>query len=324
MFRLTYTLIFTLVTFASPAFCGSITFTLVGTATGALNGTGFSNAPFSLTSVADTSLVTRVNTTVELQATTSSIAIAGLPTATFTGITAWGVPQGAGDIIFGNGPTISSGYFGITKLFVGLETYDLVSSIGPIFSAVDFETSFFHNLQNVPTDQGPLTVSASSNETFRAVTAGGLQSVPLLPSSTGPSGQFIYSNVASGLWFDPPTTSAFTYTMTSNSLFTSILDFPTGFTSPFVVSEGGVTLGSFTAGDSMVFPNGGVSTFTISGINPLVDPNNSAAFPLELAFNTTTASFTQQAVPEPEALALVGAGLILLAVRRSARSRIAR
>jgi hypothetical protein len=229
--------------------------------TGTVNGVGFTNAAFTVTSVADTSQVTRVGTEVELQATTSSIAMAAYRRRRY-------------------------------------------------------------KFQNIGTDQGPLTVSASSNETFRAVTAGGLQSVPLLPSGTGSSGQFIYSDVASGLWFDPPTASAFSYTMTSNSLFTSILNFPSGFASPFVVSAGGVNLGSFSAGDSLVFPNGGVSAFEISSINPLVDPNNPSAFPLELAFNTGTASFTQQAVPEPAELGLFGAGLVVLAmIRRSRHSQ---
>jgi hypothetical protein len=139
------------------------------------------------------------------------------------------------------------------------------------------------------------------------------QQTALQPGAIGPADQFIFNNVGSGLWFDPATASSFEYMMTSGSLFTSILNFPTGFTNPFTVSAGGVVLGTFSPGQSLVFPNGGVSDFTVSGINPLVDPSNTSSFPLELAFNTATASFTQQAVPEPSALSLAGIGLALLA-----------
>jgi hypothetical protein len=75
-----------------------------------------------------------------------------------------------------------------------------------------------------------------------------------------------------------------------------------------------VVLGSFVPGQSFTFPNGGVSEFSVSGISPLVDPSNPSAFPLELGFNTATASFTQQAIPEPSVLSLVMSGMGVLAL----------
>jgi hypothetical protein len=149
------------------AFCTPITFSFAGTATGTLGGTAFNDASFTVTSLADTAVVSLVGSTYQVQAITSSINISGFPSATFIGATFWRDPQGSGDIIFGN---ISSGLLGITSLFVGLEAYDLKSSIGPIFSATDFESSIFHNFQNVPTSQGSLTLIAS-NETFTASVA---------------------------------------------------------------------------------------------------------------------------------------------------------
>ena len=102
-----------------------------------------------------------------LNAISSQIAIQGLPSATFTNATAWVDPNFSGDILFeSSGVNI----LGITALFQGLDTYDLQSSAGPIFSAVDFPSQFFNSFQNIPTSQGPLSLVAS-DETFFAVTA---------------------------------------------------------------------------------------------------------------------------------------------------------
>ena len=69
----------------------------------------------------------------------------------------------------------------------------------------------------------------------------------------------------------------------------------------------------------------GVSRFAITGIKP-TGGSELADFPLQLAFDTASASFTQyaldgnpiQAVPEPEtyALMLAGLGLVGFVARR--------
>jgi hypothetical protein len=137
---------------------------------------------------------------------------------------------------------------------------------------------------------GAISGSWSANVSGNGVTA-----ITAILPTTGPSSEYVFNNVPSGLWFDPPAASAFEYKMTSGSLFTSILDFPGGFfVNPFTVSTGGVVLGTFINTQSLVFPNGGVSDFIISGITPSAVPGNTAGFPLKLDFNTPTASFTQK------------------------------
>jgi len=155
------------------------------------------------------------------------------------------------------------------------------------------------------------------------------QSYPILPDPSSGilpgGGRYFFGNAPSGDWFDPVTAGAFHYVMDSpGSLFTEILNFPTGFASPFEVFSGGIDLGSFSAGNQLIFPGGGVSEFTITGINPLVDPNNPNAFPLQLQFSTPTASFEMIAlVPEPATsiLLLLGFGSVAALSRRRSERR---
>jgi len=147
-----------------------------------------------------------------------------------------------------------------------------------------------------------------------------LQSSPVLPNVTSP-GRFQFENAISGMWVDPPPTDGFFYTMTGDSLFTSILEFPTGFSQPFIVRVGEQELGSFVPGNSVSFESfagGGVDAFEISGIAPEVDSEDPAAFPLRLSYNTAAADFIMTA-PEPGALSLGGAALAVLALRRRGR-----
>jgi len=155
---------------ANAAFCGPIVFSFTGTATGTLGDLAFNNAAFTLTSAADTSQVVFLDATYQVQVVSSTIDIAGLAPALFLGPTFWEDPQGAGDIIFADGPVpMGTGLLGITVLFMGLENYNLQSSIGPILSPVDFESSIFMNFQNIATNQGPLSLVAS-DEFFIAST----------------------------------------------------------------------------------------------------------------------------------------------------------
>jgi len=148
-------------------------------------------------------------------------------------------------------------------------------------------------------------------------TDGSTQDNPVLPDLTLP-GQFAFENVPSGLWYDPILANGYDFQTTDGSLFTSILDLPTGFSDRFTVTTDGNVLGEFGPGESVDFGSG-VSSFSISGINPGTDPNDNLAFPIQLAFDTSIASFTMTpvVVPEPtSSLACLAMGTVALARRR--------
>jgi hypothetical protein len=154
---------------ATAAFCTPVTYSFSGIASGTVGVTAFNNVTFNVTSFADTSLVTLIGSTWQVQATSTTLNIAGFSPITFAGSTFWGVPQGSSDVIFANSAiSIPTGLLGITS--VDLLTYDLRSSIGPLFSGLDFESSVFHNFTNIPTSQGLVTLTAA-NDTFTASVA---------------------------------------------------------------------------------------------------------------------------------------------------------
>lgn len=120
---------------------------------------------------------------------------------------------------------------------------------------------------------------------------------------------FIFNDVDSGDWFDPPMAKGFEYVMKSDSTFTSISGFPKGIDADdrFTVVVDGKTLGEFKAGETVKFSdykavlgnslvNGGVKKFIVRDIDPAVDATNPRAFPLKIDFNTPKASFEQRAV----------------------------
>jgi MYXO-CTERM domain-containing protein len=163
-----------LLALSAGAACGTpITFTFVGTATGTLGTTPFTAASYTVTSSADTSDVLFTADNYWVTAISSSIDIAGLPSLTFTDPMFWADPQGAGDIVFGDlstDPSLFPGILGITVLFQGLETYNLQSSFGPVYSPIDFPSSIFDSFQDIPTNEGLLSLVAS-DETFQATEA---------------------------------------------------------------------------------------------------------------------------------------------------------
>lgn len=122
-----------------------------------------------------------------------------------------------------------------------------------------------------------------------------------------------FLSVASGGWFDPPTNYGFEFEALGDTLFTDILDFPTGIDSDglFTVSVGGEEIGVFGAGQSVDFVSllgEGISNFLITDIDPL-SGNDITDFALQLAFNEEIGSFRMrpfdeepQSVPEPSSL----------------------
>ena len=139
---------------------------------------------------------------------------------------------------------------------------------------------------------------------------------------------FCFDDIPSDQWVDPPMAFGYRYEMISDSLFTGILDFPTGFDNLFtVIAEGTQLPGAFGPGDSVDFGEG-VSKFTVTGISPLVDGEQPDAFPIKLAFSTPTASFTMQALisvsidikpgSDPNCFNINGHGVIPVAILGSA------
>jgi hypothetical protein len=182
----------------SAVLASPITYTMTATASGTFAGTAFNNAAITVTSIADTTQVFQAgaldsldpgyggSSDYEVIALSSSIDIAGFAPATFTDETFWEDPNGSGDIIFGDvaagSAATGDGILGFTRLFVGLESYDLKSSFGPVSSAFDFETSVFNHFQNVSTSEGSLSLVAS-NDTFNAVVSSVPEpAYPLVPA----------------------------------------------------------------------------------------------------------------------------------------------
>ncbi len=152
---------------------------------------------------------------------------------------------------------------------------------------------------------------------------GKLQQIPLLPDNLK-EGSFLFNQVPSGLWYDPPTNYGFEFEMLGDSLFTDIVDFPFGIDSDnlFTVFANGQNLGEFSPGESVNFAalfGSGVSQFIVAGIDSFA-PDDPTAFPIQLAFNTETASFRMnpllgeenesENIPEPSAVI----GLLLLGI----------
>lgn len=143
-------------------------------------------------------------------------------------------------------------------------------------------------------------------------TPGSSESFPLLPNQNNGQGRFVFIDVPTARWFDPPFATAFDYEILQtdlDSFFTGIT-FPSmvnNASTPYTLSIGGTTIGQFSAGASVDFSNLGftnVSNFSITGINPAVDAAFGDAFPLLINFNTATNNnFSQTAItqdaPEP-------------------------
>jgi hypothetical protein len=133
----------------------------------------------------------------------------------------------------------------------------------------------------------------------------------------GESGVYTY-----GGYLDPAGTNAYTYQTLNGALFTSLGGFPTGFSSEFDVSSGGINYGLFGPGQTLTFPGAGVTSFTITGINPAVDGSSPVAFPIEVALNEADAQVeaiafnqTTTSTPEPSSIVLCIAGLALIGLR---------
>lgn len=137
---------------------------------------------------------------------------------------------------------------------------------------------------------------------------------PVLPSGTT-TGVKQFTGAVSGQWFDPAAADGYSFTMNGASLFTAIDALPQGFGDAFSITAGGTDLGTFASGESVSFGTG-VSSFTITGIDPAAMLPSYSGFAVQLSFDTPTADFTMSAVPEPASMACVLLGSAAVLRRR--------
>lgn len=184
---------------------------------------------------------------------------------------------------------------------------------------------------------------------------------PLLPDGFE-DGWHQFNDVVSRKWFDPPTSTGFTFKIgdavangssggtgdgciveqspiavnpqpTEPSLFTKILGLPSGIDADelFSVLVGGQEIGKFRPNEVVDFVallGYGVSEFRVTGIDAAIDPKNPLAFPIKLESNRDKFSFKMRAdaaepVPEPSEIAgLVTSAAFIAGLARKRRRKL--
>ena len=127
----------------------------------------------------------------------------------------------------------------------------------------------------------------------------------------------VFIDVRDGTWIDPELAFGYRFDFLSNSLCTKILSFPQGIDADqkFKVSVGTNVLGEFWQTNSVDFVQlvgAPVSSFRITGINPLVDAKLADAFPIQLQFATNTASLVMMPILNAPLKAALQSGSIPL------------
>jgi hypothetical protein len=146
----------------------SIRFTFDGTGSGTLDGSAFSDEAFTITLIAETADVVSCGSDVlSVDSLYAYIFIPDFEVATFS-ISTRVFDHRSGALGFSQGTCGGSDLLDIRDdAFV---TYDLTTSIGPIFVAQPFALEQF---ANIPTTGGILTMSSARDITFNAATESG-------------------------------------------------------------------------------------------------------------------------------------------------------
>ncbi len=215
--------------------------------------------------------------------------------------------------------------------------------IANVNSLIDADSGWFLQQINGINDVGQMVGQGINRATGKQhgfllnPISGTSQRNPLLPNNFE-DGWHIFSNVANRLWFDPPTSTGFTFKIgddaasdggigdglmvdqnpalnprTEPSLFTKILGLPSGIDADelFSVLVGGKEIGKFKPNEVVDFVSllgYGVSEFRVASIDAEIDPKNPVAFPIKLESNRDKFSFKMRAdaaepVPEPSEIA---------------------
>ena len=210
--------------------------------------------------------------------------------------------------------TVPVNFFDLSPTFGFVASYDNIAFDGPASTLA--MPAVFAPIGTAPTGPG----STPDNPIMPCLTqvlSGGRVRYQICPPP------------APDAWIDPPDTYGYEFQMLGDAFFTSILGLPTGFADPFTVWVNGVAIGQYSAGQVVDFNFGaGVSAFSITGINPLVDSSDPTAFPIKLGYSTPTPSFTMTSipaqsapVPEPSTMLLLSGGLAITALRGLRRAR---
>jgi len=204
---------------------------------------------------------------------------------------------------------------------VGIE-YDSVTYLEPLSGFFGVVSNQFLNNQGIAVS--PIVFGSTSccvgplfiDNILYAGGPGTSASNPLFPDSSScdglSTGLCIFLGIMEtfGAVFDPATTAnTYIYQTLHGSHFTSVGGFPSGFSSPFHVSSGGTDYGLFGPGETLTFPGGGVSSFTIGGIKPSVDGSSPTAFPIELSVDTIGADVEATALHTPQPISTTASGL---------------
>jgi hypothetical protein len=144
------------------------------------------------------------------------------------------------------------------------------------------------------------------------------QDNPVLPDGIDPeTGGFVFTGVTGGRWFDPPA-YGFLFVMDTPGAGFSSVTLPSGF-DPVTVTFDSTSVSG--APGATITLGTGVTTFTITGINPPADSDNPASYPVLLNFTTNDPVNFKMipldingqplVVPEPSSLTVWGCGLAI-------------
>ena len=147
---------------------------------------------------------------------------------------------------------------------------------------------------NAIVPSGPATNAPGAQSVINSTMGGGGSGLTYKPGSTE-----TFSLVPKGRWYDPSISYGFVYEALDETLFTEIINLPVGFSGTFTIWAEGQLLGQYSAGDFLNFEEllgHGISSFAVLGITPENDQDGVDVFPIQLGFNTETASFRQHAL----------------------------
>jgi hypothetical protein len=143
----------------------NIAYTFDGTGSGNVDGNAFADAAFTITLYADTgSIVSCGGDVVSVDSLSADIAISGFDDLLFSDPTRI-FDNNLGVAGFSGGGCNGSDYLDLSD--PAFQTYDLSTSIGPIFVASPFAVGQFHDVR---TSGGILTMDSARDVTFNAVT----------------------------------------------------------------------------------------------------------------------------------------------------------